>query len=248
MVNNSNYTDARKKMGSLFTLAPSKPVSVIMGIISAVLIVVGIILNHADQLNILSLAALAVGVALTHFDLSDRFGMARMKRDCVLHRAEIAACVPRGEQGAETYENLLDYGKSTPLSIFTEEPHRTGEYMDVYINEKTGEVMERFFFESHMNSGKKISVLVAGIVLLIVAAAGEILMRMYGGGRLELLLAGILAVGLLFFSAGWYLVSYVKMKHETASAVFAATGMITGYEKRKPWTWREFRSMNTTRR
>lgn len=114
MVNNSNYTDARKKMGSLFTLAPSKPVSVIMGIISAVLIVVGIILNHADQLNILSLAALAVGVALTHFDLSDRFGMARMKRTAFFTGRRLPPAFPAENKALKPTKIFWTTGKALP--------------------------------------------------------------------------------------------------------------------------------------
>lgn len=230
MVNNSSYDDSRQKTG-LFTFAPSKPVTITLGIIMAILFIAAIVMYKTNHLNLVSFGALAVGVIMIIFDLFDKLGMVRMKRDCKLYRAEIVASVQYGSPESETYQNLLDYGVSKPATIYTSEQHLTGEFIDVYINPKTGETMDKFFFENRVHSSKKSSVLIAGIVLVILAAVVEILIRIIDMPMLEIIIAGILVVVLLLYAAVWHLGSYIKMKRGMGAAVFVAEGMITDYRK-----------------
>lgn len=232
MINKTNYSDKNRKIG-VFSFKPSRAVNIANGIIIGVLAVTALVLYNTDRLNIVSLAAFFIGLMLISIDLEDKLGLLRMKKDCVLNRAEIVASIPCGDSAAETYENLLDYGKKEPANIFTSEMRRVGEFMDVYINPKTGEVMEKFFFEARARETKKCGVLIAGIAIVLAAIILEILRKLYGSPEMKTLLAAVLLLAVSLSASVWYFTRYAKMKREIGSAVFYACGMIKDYEQKE---------------
>lgn len=232
--------DMNKEFKPPVLFNPSKPVAALIIALAIVFTSGPLILFKLGYINVITFMAVFVGAISVALEANQCLGIKRILRDSSVYKGEVIFCVPsnaiRKSFVPDFYIIEFSYmkydGTRQTAKWHFKEPKRIGEFTDIYLNGKTGEIVEKSVLDKSDKQCRKRIGTIIGIAAVVVAIISEALNAEMSSDLLKMKLGAIPVLALMLLGGGYLVRFHFHTKHEMEMTVKPIIGTVKEYIKR----------------
>lgn len=219
---------------------PSRPAVAVITALAIAVTSGSAVLYNLEYINIITFIAVFIGAISVALETNQLLGIKRIIRESSVYKGEAISCVPsnaiKKSSVPDFYIIEFSYmkydGTRQTAKWHFKEPKRIGEFTDIYINGKTGEIVEKSVLDkSRKLSEKHIGFIVGGIGIAVGIIA-EALSAEMSSDLLTMKLGAIPVLALMILGGGYLVRFHFHTKREMEMTINPIIGTIKEYVRR----------------